>query len=196
MQNTKFSIDHTIGQISNFAPVVLFIVMVMIFSVTGYLQKEYYSTIFLDVLDDTQYIAFLFPVIVQTLRLVTGFLSASFFKKQKYFLGVLVFLFSLWLTVFEHNEAAHMGQFWTVLDIDLSTVTQMQNTKLSLVRESITIMVRILIWSALVLEFFLAFWLGMKKKKDDDLDTSILPENEKSFSSNGQSKSKKTAKSN
>jgi len=191
MQDSKFSIDQTIGQISNFAPVVLFIVMVMIFSVTGYLQKEYYSTIFLDVLDDTQYIAFLFPVIVQTLRLVTGFLSASFFKKKKYFLGVCVFLFSLWLTVFEHNEAAHMGQFWTVLDIDLSTVTQMQNTKLSLVRESITIMVRILIWSALVLEFFLAFWLGMKTKKDNELDESILPKNGKSFSSNGQSKSKK-----
>lgn len=171
MQSKGLNIDSTINKISDFAPVVLFVVMILIFVATGYLQNEYYKIVFASALEDTMYIAFLFPVIVQTLRLVTGFLSASFFKKQRYFIGSMVFLFSLWLTVFEHKEAMHMGQFWTAINIDLTTITQMENAKISLVKDSITTMVRILVWSALVLEFFLAFWLGMKK---DDILTNKL----------------------
>lgn len=163
MQNTKFNVDNSINTISNYAPVILFVTMFAIFAVTGYLQHEYYSTIFTGILDDTMYVAFLFPLIVQVLRLVTGFLSSSFFKKGKYVFGVMVFLFSLWLTVFEHNEAQHMGEYWTTIELDIS-VTQI-DSKIVLVQDSIVMMVRILIWSALVLEFFLAFWLGMGAKE-------------------------------
>jgi len=161
-------VDESINRIADYAPIILFVVMFAIFASTGYLQHEYYLTIFDGILEDTMYIAFLFPVIVQTLRLVTGFLSSSFFRKGKPLFGVMVFLFSLWLTVFEHNEAAHMGQFWTMVEFDVSTITQVQDTKLILVQDSITIMIRILIWSALVLEFFLAFWLGMGAKTKDN----------------------------
>lgn len=161
-------VDDSINSIVSYAPVILFVVMFAIFAATGYLQHQYYLNIFDGILDDTMYVAFLFPVIVQSLRLVTGFLSSSFFRKGKYLFGVLVFLFSLWLTLFEHNEAQHMGEFWTIVEIDTSTITQIPDTKLVLVQDSIIIMIRILIWSALALEFFLAFWLGMGAKKTDD----------------------------
>lgn len=178
MSNLK--INQTITKIADYSPIILFTVMFMIFATTGYLQHEYYLTIYDGILTDTMYVAFLFPVIVQTLRLVTGFLSSSFFKKGRYFFGVLVFLFSLWLTVFEHNEAANMGQFWTTLEVDLSTVTQIENSKILLVEDSITVMIRILIWSALVLEFFLAFWLGIGgKEKLKNTDNYVIIEKEK-----------------
>jgi len=179
MQVTKFKVDSSINKISDYAPMILFVTMFAIFAITGYLQHEYYRTIFTGILDDTMYVAFLFPLIVQVLRLVTGFLSSSFFRKGKYFLGVLVFLFSLWLTVFEHNEAANMGEYWTAIELDIS-VTQI-DSKIILVQESIVMMVRILIWSALVLEFFLAFWLGMgaKEQGSKEQDNYIKIPNEK-----------------
>ena len=182
MEDNKFSIDDTINTITNYAPVVLFIMLLLTLVSTGYLQREYYTSVYDGILVDTQYIAFLFPVIIQTIRLITGFLSASFFKKRKFLFGTLVFIFSLWLTVFEHNEASHMGIFWTTIDFDLTTLTQIQEAKLQLTRDGITIMVRILVWSALLIELFLAFWLGMKKETDEKVEYVDVLED---FSSNG-----------
>ena len=196
MQNSKLNINQTIDKISEFAPAILFGTMVTIFIITGYLQKEYYTMIFDGILTETMYMSFVIPSVIQVLRMVTGFLSAAFFKKRKMFLGVLVLIFSIWLTSYEHGEAEHMGEYWTTFEIDLSTAVQTENAKILLVRESIISMVRLLVWSALVLELFLAFWLGMKKKKDDDLDASILPENDEVFSSNGRKKkAQKSSKS-
>jgi len=182
MEDNKFSIDDTINTITNYAPVVLFIMLLLTLVSTGYLQREYYTSVYDGILVDTQYIAFLFPVIIQTIRLITGFLSASFFKKRKFLFGTLVFIFSLWLTVFEHNEASHMGIFWTTIDFDLTTLTQIQEAKLQLTRDGITIMVRILVWSALLIELFLAFWLGMKKETVEKVEYVDVLED---FSSNG-----------
>ena len=168
---------------SDFAPVVLFVVMLLMFISTGYLQREYYNNVFTDALESTDFIALLIPIVIQTLRLVTGFLSASFFKKRRFLMGVFVFLFSLWLTGFEHREAMHMGDYWTVMELDITTLTQVENTKLQLTKNSITDVVRILVWGALVLEFFLAMWLGAKKES-----TSNDDEYAEVFSSNGTSK--------
>lgn len=183
MSNLK--INDTITKIVNYSPVVLFTVMFLIFGVTGYLQHEYYLNIYDGILEDTMYVAFLFPLIIQTLRLVTGFLSSSFFQKGRYLLGVLVFAFSLWLTLFEHNEAANMGQFWTTIEIDISTATQIEDSKILLVQDSITIMIRILIWSALGLEFFLAFWLTMTSKKQNKKDDNYVIIEKEKKSKNG-----------
>jgi len=157
------NINQAIEKAIQFAPVVLFGTLVSILFLTGYLQSHFYTTTFNDILP-TQYIATLFPLTIQILRLVTGFLSAAFMKKKRYVAGIIVLIFSIWLSVFEHNEAAHMGELWVQTELDLSTVTQM-STKVILTREIITNMMRILIWSALFLELFMAMWMGKKEGK-------------------------------
>lgn len=171
----SYSIDSTIAKIVDFAPIVLFTMLFLVLFLTGYLQQHFYATVFTTVLEQTEYLAFLFPLIIQVLRLVTGFLSASFFKKRKFIAGIAVFVFSIWLTMFEHNEAKHMGEYWVTATADLSTVVQTEAT-ITLTKDIITSMMHILIWGALFLEFFLAIWLSMRTKS-----TTV-------FSSNGADK--------
>ena len=144
-----------------FAPVVLFTVLFLTLFLTGYLQSHFYTSVFSKVLP-TEYLAVLFPVVIQVLRLVTGFLSASFFKKKRFLAGTVVFIFSLWVTMFEHNEAKHMGSYWVSTGIDLSTVVQSEMV-VTLTKDIITSMMQILIWSALFLELFLAVWVSKLK---------------------------------
>lgn len=184
LMRMQFNINSTISKMVDFAPVVLFSMLSVNLFLTGYLQSNFYTSVFSEVLP-TEYLAVLFPIVIQILRLVTGFLSASFFKKKRYFIGITVFLFSIWLTMFEHNEAKHMGEFWVSSVIDMSTVTQAE-TVITLTREIITSMMHILIWSALFLELFLALWLSNLKPEQEEKPLT----DEMVFSSNGQSKAK------
>ena len=186
MQNKTLS--ATIDTMTEYAPAVLFIVMLLIFATTGYLQMVYYTKIFEGALEETDFVAVLIPIVIQSLRLVSGFLSASFFKKGRYVVGFFVLVCSLWLTGFEHREAEHMGAYWTTIDISLTTLTQVEGAKLELTQNAIVSVVHILVWSALVLELFLALWLGTGKSKKSDADDLL-----EDFSNNGTGQRKAAA---
>lgn len=183
MANVKsFDVNSTIDQVSNYAPIVLFIMMVIMFGLTGWMQHLFLKGVFADKFQGAEYLVFLFPIVVQVLRFVTGFLSASFFKKSKWGYGIIVFLFSLWLSVFEFGEVEEMAIFWTSFDIDLKPVTH-NEMSVSITKEIITGVMTVLIWGALVLEFFLAAWVGSTSPTPSPVEA-----NEFSFSQNGANK--------
>lgn len=183
MTNVKsFDVNSTIDQISNYAPLVLFIMMVVMFGLTGWMQFHFLKGIFQDKFPGAEYLVFLFPIVVQVLRFVTGFLSASFFKKSKWTYGVFVFLFSIWLSIFEYGEVKNMAIFWTSFDVSLQPLTH-NDLSVSVTKEIITGVMTVLIWGALVLEFFLAAWVGSTSPTlPEQIDNNI------SFSKNGTNK--------
>lgn len=154
-----FNVNSAIDGISEYAPVVVFLMMVIMFALTGWMQHHFLVGV-LEGIPGTNYLVFLFPLVIQVLRFVTGFLSASFFKKKKWGLGVFVFCFSVWLSVFEYGEVEGMANFWTQVDVDVKPLTH-SDLKVSITKEIITGIMVVLIWGALVLEFFLASWIGM-----------------------------------
>ncbi len=160
MTNVKsFDVNSTIDKVSNYSPVILFATMVVMFCLTGWMQHHFLKSVFRDKFPGSEYLVFLFPIVVQVLRFITGFLSASFFKKSKWFYGIFVFCFSIWLSVFEFGEVDEMAILWTDFDIDLKPVTHNDMT-VGITKEVITGVMTVLIWGALVLEFFLAAWVG------------------------------------
>ena len=161
MQNKKFSINSTIDQISNYAPVVIFSMILIMLGLTGWMQYQFLGGVLTAL--EAGYLVFLFPIVMQVLRFVTGFLSASFFKKGSWIYGVIVFGFSVWLSVYEYGEVDKMAAYWTNLDISTRPLNHSEET-LSITRDSIVGIMTILIWGALVLEFFLAAWLGSLTK--------------------------------
>lgn len=183
MTNVKsFDVNSTIDKISSYAPVVLFVMMVIMFALTGWMQFHFLKGIFQDKFPGSGYLVFLFPIVVQVLRFVTGFLSASFFKKSKWGYGVFVFLFSIWLSIFEYGEVKNMAIFWTSFDVSLQPVTH-NDLSVSVTKEIITGVMTVLIWGALVLEFFLAAWVGSTAPTpSEQIDNNI------SFSQNGATK--------
>ena len=173
----SFDVNSTIDKISDYAPVVLFIMMVVMFALTGWMQHHFLVGVFQDKFKGANYLVFLFPIVVQVLRFVTGFLSASFFKKGSWGFGIIVFCFSIWLSVFEYGEVDSMAVFWTTVDVDLQPITH-NDFSVSLTKEIITGIMTVLIWGALVLELFLAAWMG----KSDRNGSKV------SFSANGAKK--------
>ena len=161
MQSKEFSINSTIDQISNYAPVVIFSMILIMLGLTGWMQCQFLGGVLTAL--DAGYLIFLFPIVMQVLRFVTGFLSASFFKKGSWIYGVIVFGFSVWLSVYEYGEVDKMAAYWTNLDISTRPLNHSEET-LSITRDSIVGIMTILIWGALVLEFFLAAWLGSLTK--------------------------------
>lgn len=160
MTNVKsFDVNSTIDKISSYAPIMLFVTMIVMFCLTGWMQHQFLKGILENKFPGASYLVFLFPIVVQVLRFVTGFLSASFFKKEKWGYGVFVFLFSVWLSVFEFGEVKNMAIFWTDIDVSLKPVTH-NDLSISVTKEIITGVMTVLIWGALVLEFFLAAWVG------------------------------------
>ena len=178
----SFDVNNTIDKISSYAPVVLFVMMVVMFSLTGWMQFHFLKGIFKDKFPGSKYLVFLFPIVVQVLRFVTGFLSASFFKKSRWGYGVFVFLFSIWLSVFEFGEVKNMAIFWTDIDVSLKPVTH-NELAISVTKEIITGVMTVLIWGALVLEFFLAAWVGSSSPTLSPSTATPV-----SFSKNGTSK--------
>jgi hypothetical protein len=171
----SFDVNSTIDNVSNYAPIVLFITMLVMFGLTGWMQHHFLKGIFQDKFPGATYLVFLFPIVVQVLRFITGFLSASFFKKSKWGYGVFVFLFSIWLSIFEYGEVENMAIYWTDFDVNLQPVTH-NDLSVAVTKEIITGVMTVLIWGALVLEFFLAAWVG---------SSSPTPPKEVTFSTNG-----------
>lgn len=178
----SFDVNGMIDKVSDYSPVVLFATMIVMFCLTGWMQHHFLKGVFLDKFPGANYLVFLFPIVVQVLRFITGFLSASFFKKSKWFYGVFVFCFSVWLSVFEFGEVENMAILWTDFDVDLKPVTHNDMT-VSISKEIITGVMTVLIWGALVLEFFLAAWVGSASPTLLEHD-----QNNVSFSSNGANK--------
>ena len=161
MQRKKFSINSTIDQITDYAPAVLFTMMCIMFGLTGWMQYQFYGGILPAF--EQGYLVFFFPIVMQVLRFVTGFLSGAFFKKRRWFMGLIVLMFSIWLSVYEYNEAKEMAIFWTDLDISARPITHSAEI-LTITKDTIQGIMTVLIWGALVLEFFLAAWLGGTEK--------------------------------
>lgn len=187
MQNKQNSANSMIDQLSSYTPIILFVTMLLLFGIVGIIQNQFYSELFTTAMPERAgFIGLTIPVVIQTLRLTSGLLSASFFKSRRFFLGVMVFAFSIWLSMFEHNEVKHMAEIWgnvTLLESE-STLLPMMERKVELSTNALTKVMRVMIWSALVLELFLAFWLsGKKEEKQKDFLND--------FSSNGEAKRKK-----
>ena len=157
IQSKNFSINDTIDGISNYAPLVMFVMMVVMFCLTGLMQHLFLDES-MEAVPGGIYVAFLFPIIIQVLRFVTGFLSASFFKKKRWILGVFVLLFSVWLSVFEYQTVDEMVLLWTQLDLSLEPITHSE-LKIAITKEVLRGVMNVLIWGALILEIFLAAWL-------------------------------------
>lgn len=161
-----FNVSSTIDGISEYAPIVVFVMMVVMFALTGWMQHHFLVGVLGDI-PGTNYLVFIFPIIIQILRFVAGFLSASFFKKRRWALGICVFCFSVWLSVFEYEKVEGMANFWTQFDMDLKPVTH-SDLKVSITKDIITGVMVVLIWGALVLEFFLAAWMGFNHDLDEN----------------------------
>lgn len=183
MTNLKaFDVNNTIDKISDYAPLVLFIMMVIMFSLTGWMQYHFLNGVLASKMAGSNYLVFFFPIVIQVLRFITGFLSASFFKKGRWFFGSVVFLFSIWLSLYEYGEIEQMAAYWTDLNVDLEAVTHSELV-LNVTDKTITGIMTVLIWGALVLEFFLAAWIG----------SSATDNQEILFSSNGAQKKRSKA---
>lgn len=178
MTNVKaFDVNGTIDKISDYAPVVLFAMMVIMFSLTGWMQYHFLNGLLAPKMPGNNYLIFFFPIVIQILRFITGFLSASFFKKGRWFFGSVVFLFSIWLSLYEYGEIEQMAAYWRDLSMNLKVITHSELV-LDVTDKTITGIMTVLIWGALVLEFFLAAWIGSSAPQADDKQLV-------SFSSNG-----------
>lgn len=161
---SKFDVSQIMGQLSEAAPASLFFVMLLCFGYMGLLQYEYYTHIYESTLPDK---SFFFgvssPIILQLLRIASGLTSANFFKHGRFFPALLVFAFSVYLSYWEHLEANHLYEYFTSNGGGSAAILDFM---------------RLAIWSALVLEFFLA--VGVSYNADS--------ENEDDFSTNGATK--------
>lgn len=166
MQKNEFSPNKMIEQITGYTPIILFVTMLLLFVIVGIVQNQFYNELFASALPQRAgFIGLTIPLVVQILRLTSGLLSASFFKTKRFFLGTLVFIFSIWLSMFEHNEVKHMAEIWgnvTLLEADNIAVPILER-KVELSKEALQSIMQVMIWAALVLEFFLALWLGGSK---------------------------------
>jgi len=141
-------------------------------TLTGWMQYQFLGGVLKAL--ESGYLIFLFPIVMQVLRFVTGFLSASFFKKGSWFFGIIVLLFSIWLSVYEYNEVDKMAAYWSNLDISTRPLNHSPEA-IAITKDSITGIMTILIWGALILEFFLAAWLGsISKTTDIEYEENII----------------------
>jgi len=194
MANVKHSsLSEGIEAITDYAPVVIFISIVAMYFLTGWLQHHFMKDVLVANLSKVEALSFQFPILIQSLRFILGFICVSFFSKKRWFFGVLVFMLSIWLAVFEFSKVEHMANFWTnIADVNSSV-------KIEITKDIITGVMTILIWGALILEFFLAAWIGYDENNFSVVESNpsvieinpSIPEgikkNNTSFSSNGAS---------
>lgn len=167
MANVKsLNVSSTIDSISDYAPLVIFMMMLAMFGLTGWMQYHFLKVALSGKIEGVSYLIFLFPIIVQVLRFVTGFLSASFFKKGKWLIGFLVLGFSIWLSVFEYGKVNDMTIVWTTLEVSTQPITH-SSTNVNITKNIIRGIMIVLIWGALVLESFLAFWVSSVDEAED-----------------------------
>ena len=187
MQNKQNSSTNLIDQLSAFTPLILFVTMILLFFILAIFQNHFYSDLFQKSMPEKAgFVGLVIPLVIQVLRLTSGLLSASFFKEKRFLLGVLVFAFSIWISLFEHNEVKHMAEIWgsiTVIDENNVIIPTLQ-TSVELSKNALSAIMQVMIWSALVLELFLAFWLGGQKSTSEKKQH----QNKVIFSQNGSQK--------
>ena len=77
-----------------------------------------------------------------------------------------------------------MAIFWTNVDVDLKPLTH-NELSVSVTKEIITGVMTVLIWGALVLEFFLAAWIGSSSPTPSIATTTNVPFSENGAAKNG-----------
>ena len=198
MANVKhLNVNATIDGISDYAPLVIFVMMLTMFGLTGWMQYHFLKGVLDGKIEGVGYLIFLFPIVIQILRFVTGFLSASFFKKGKWLLGALVLGFSVWLSIFEYGKVSDMATVWTTLEVATEPLTHSPTSNVTITKNIIRGIMTVLIWGALVLEAFLAFWVASamdepEQESEDGQEQAKIgfstSTNGKVFSTNGATK--------
>lgn len=177
----KNSAQVLIQELTDYAPLALFIAMLSAFLFMGVLQNQFYHTVFSASLPELAiFLGLGSAIIMQVCRMASGLTSAFHFKNGAFFKGILALAFSVALSWMEHTEAAHMAKMWA--NDDLSA-------------DAYLLILRFVIWTALALEFSLAITVRspaptLNENADNadyvKIEALELDENlDKSFSSNG-----------
>ena len=183
MTNVKYSsLKDGIDTITDYAPVVIFVSIIAMYGLAGWIQHHFMRDVLISSLNKVESLSFQFPILIQSLRFILGFVCVSFFKKGRWFFGSLVFGLSIWLAVFEYSKVDAMATFWTDLELTTRAITH-SDLRIKITKDIIIGIMTILVWGALILEFFLAAWVGY----DDNLTVSDSS-NDIVFSSNGKGK--------
>lgn len=183
-----------IAQMSGYSPFALLATMILMFALMGVLQYNFYGQLFSTSIPGMSlFLGLGIAIIFQVARFASGLTSAYHFKEGNYVKGMLVMVFSLWLSFIEHSEAAHMAELWANAPL-LSAgnvLTPALEKNITLTENSLLLFLRCFIWAALVLEFFLALTVSGKKDSDSNSSEDFL--NDEVFSSNGQGRKKAKA---
>jgi hypothetical protein len=142
----KDAAKHLIQELTDYAPHTLLFGMAATFVLLGYLQYQFYQSVF-----NSSFVAIFIPAIVQLLRFAAGLTSANFFKMGRGFLAVMTMGLSLWLTYFESNEIGHISQ---------AIADNFAADGYAQYREAIEQVLRVVVWVGCVLELFLGLTLG------------------------------------
>ena len=189
MANVKHSsLTEGIEAITGYAPVVLFLSILAMYGLTGWMQHHFMRDVLVASISKVEALSIQFPILIQSLRFILGFVCVSFFTKGRWFFGGLVFCLSIWLALFEYSKVDKMAMFWTNVEVTTEAVTH-SDLKVKITSEIVVGVMTILIWGALILEFFLAAWVS----SDNLVVTNPDPNKTPTFSRNGTAK--KTASS-
>jgi len=142
----KDAAKHLIQELTDYAPHTLLFGMCATFVLLGYLQYQFYQSVF-----NSSFVAIFIAAIVQLLRFAAGLTSANFFKMGRGFLAVMTMGLSLWLTYFESNEIGHISQ---------AIADNFAADGYAQYREAIEQVLRVVVWVGCVLELFLGLTLG------------------------------------
>ena len=142
----KDAAKHLIQELTDYAPHTLLFGMAATFILLGYLQYQFYLSVF-----SSSFVAIFIAAIVQLLRFAAGLTSANFFKIGRGFLAVMTMGLSLWLTYFESNEIGHISQ---------AIADNFAADGYAQYREAIEQVLRVVVWVGCVLELFLGLTLG------------------------------------
>lgn len=192
-KNSLKSPQLLMRQLTEYSPMLLFVAMLLTFIFMGVLQNKFYSDLFYEPMPELSvFLGIGGATIFQIMRMASGLTSAFLFKNGNTVKGIIVLAFSLWLSYTEHIEAGHMAETWGAVQLLDENNALVPETSLTASKDAFLLLLRMFIWASLALELGLAFTMT-SKSNSNELDASILPEMDKSFSSNGQSKKKATA---
>lgn len=197
---TKFNMSKSslkspkmvINQMTGYAPIALFVTMLLMFTMMGVLQFNFYGKLFTDSIPGmAMFLGLGIAIIFQVARVASGLTSAFHFKNGNYLKGIMVMVFSLWLSFIEHSEAAHMAELWSNVPLltEGNILTPTLSRNIDLTEEALILFIRCFVWAALALEFFLALTLtgdDDAKAQEEEDEKDFL--NDESFSSNGHGK--------
>ncbi|AEE53754.1 hypothetical protein [Haliscomenobacter hydrossis] len=158
----KDAAKRMIQELTDYAPHTLLAGMAATFILLGYLQYQFYLSVF-----SSSFVAAFIAGIIQALRFAAGLTSANFFKMGRSFLAVLVMGLSVWLTWFENQEVVHISQ---------AIADNFASSGYTQYRGAIELVLRVIVWVGPVLELFMGLTLGsqgissMQKAMQDEMD--------------------------